>query len=191
MKTAALTSVLAVGLAAAALAALPDGPSAPDAVGMSEAVPVSLGEISVVPDGRQEAGTIVDVAVESGSFETLVEALKAAGLVETLSGEGPFTVFAPTDEAFSKLPEGTLEELLADRERLTQILTHHVVSGRVTAEQVMGMESAETLAGESVSIRVEGESVRVGGATVVQADVMASNGVIHVIDTVLMPGEGG
>jgi uncharacterized surface protein with fasciclin (FAS1) repeats len=134
-------------------------------------------------------GTIVDVAVAAGSFETLVKAVQAAGLVETLSGEGPFTVFAPTDEAFAKLPAGTLEALLADREKLVAVLTYHVVPGKVMAEDVLAARRAtpKTVQGESLDVRVVNGGVRVDGATVVTADVEASNGVIHVIDTVVLP----
>lgn len=140
--------------------------------------------------GDTSPGTIVDVAAAAGQFETLLTAAKAADLVGTLSGDGPFTVFAPTDEAFSKLPEGALEDLLANEEQLKKVLTYHVVPGRVTAADVKGLNSAETVAGESLSISTDYGSVKVGNATVVQADVMASNGVIHVIDTVLLPGQG-
>jgi len=130
---------------------------------------------------------IVTVAVEAGSFTTLAAALEAAGLVETLQGEGPFTVFAPTDAAFAKLPEGTVEGLLEDTEALTRILTYHVVPGEVTAEQVVELSSAGTVAGIELPIQVRDGNVFVGEAQVVQADVQASNGVIHVIDTVLLP----
>jgi uncharacterized surface protein with fasciclin (FAS1) repeats len=145
-----------------------------------------------VPGAAQdgEGGkTIVDVAVEAGSFGTLVQAVEAAGLVETLSGGGPFTVFAPTDEAFAQLPEGTLESLLADREALRAVLTYHVVPGRVKAEDVVSAErlSPATVQGDRLSVRVEDGAVRVDEATVIQADVEASNGVIHVIDAVVLP----
>lgn len=137
----------------------------------------------------QAAGDIVDTAVGAGSFQTLTAALKAANLVEALKGKGPFTVFAPTDEAFAKLPAGTVENLLKaeNRETLVSVLTYHVVPGRVTSKQVAGLSSAETLSGQSVGIRVSGGKVRVGSATVSQVDVAASNGVIHVIDSVLLP----
>ncbi len=134
----------------------------------------------------KDAGSIVDVAVGNGSFTTLITALKAADLVNTLSGEGPFTVFAPTDDAFAKLPEGTVESLLEDKEKLTKILTYHVVSGNVMAADVVKLASADTLAGVPVSIDAS-DGVMVGSARVVTADVKASNGVIHVIDTVLIP----
>ncbi len=131
--------------------------------------------------------TIVDIAVENGSFTTLVAAVKAAGLVETLSGEGPFTVFAPTDEAFAKLPEGTVEGLLEDTEKLTKILTYHVVEGKVMAKDVVNLDSAKTVEGSDVTITVQNDTVMVGDAKVVTTDIEASNGVIHVIDTVLIP----
>jgi uncharacterized surface protein with fasciclin (FAS1) repeats len=129
------------------------------------------------------AGDIIETATSAGSFTTLANALEAVGLVETLKGEGPFTVFAPTDEAFAKLPEGTLDALLKDKEKLTAILTYHVVPGNITAEQV----AARTVNGKELSIAAAGGKVTVGKATVTQADVPATNGVIHVIDTVLLP----
>ena len=134
-------------------------------------------------------GTIVDIAVADGRFETLVAAVQAAGLVETLQGEGPFTVFAPTDDAFDALSEGTVEALLEDIPTLTAILLYHVVAGDVRAADVVALDSAVTAQGESVSISVEGDSVRINDALVVIADIVASNGVIHVIDAVLLPPE--
>ena len=132
--------------------------------------------------------TIVDVAVENGNFETLVTAVTEAGLVETLSGEGPFTVFAPTDEAFAKIPEETLTAILADKEQLTSILTYHVVAGKVMAADVVNLDAAETVQGQSLAIEVmEDGTVMVNDAEVILTDVEASNGVIHVIDTVLLP----
>jgi uncharacterized surface protein with fasciclin (FAS1) repeats len=133
---------------------------------------------------------IVDTAVSAGSFKTLTTALKAAGLVETLKGKGPFTVFAPTDEAFAtKLPAGTVESLLkpANKQKLTAILTYHVVAGNVKAADVIKLSSAKTLNGQSVTIKTAGGKVLINGATVVKADIAATNGTIHVIDTVLMP----
>lgn len=130
---------------------------------------------------------IVETAVAAGSFKTLATALGAAGLVETLKGKGPFTVFAPTDEAFAKLPAGALEGLLANPEQLKQVLLYHVVSGNVNAAQAMKVTSAKSVQGGDLGIHVMGAKVMIDGATVVKADVMASNGVIHVIDTVLMP----
>ena len=129
---------------------------------------------------------IVDTAVSAGSFNTLAAALTEAGLVETLKGDGPFTVFAPTDEAFAKLPKDQLDAILADKELLTSILTYHVVSGKVMASDVAALESAVTVQGQSLSISTD-SGVMINSAKVVTADVEASNGVIHVIDTVLVP----
>lgn len=134
-----------------------------------------------------DMGTIIDVASSNPDFSTLVTAIEAAGLVETLQGEGPFTVFAPTNEAFAAIPEEDLNALLADPEALSEILLYHVVEGEVTAEQVVTLDSATTVQGGDVSITVEGDTVMVNDATVIMPDVMASNGVIHAIDTVLMP----
>ncbi len=137
----------------------------------------------------KDSADIVGVAAGNESFSTLVAAVKAAGLVETLQGEGPFTVFAPTNEAFSKLPEGTVENLLKpeNRQQLVDILTYHVVPGKVTAADVIKLNKATTIQGEDVAILIEGNSVSVGGAAVTSTDIEASNGVIHVIDTVLIP----
>ena len=134
------------------------------------------------------AADIVDTAV-AAKFNTLVAAVKAAGLVDTLKGPGPFTVFAPTDEAFAKLPPGTLETLLQpeNKAKLKSILLYHVVAGKVTAEEVMKMDSAKTAEGQNVSIKVVNGGVMVNNAHVIKADIMTSNGVIHVIDTVLLP----
>jgi len=131
--------------------------------------------------------TIVEIASEAGNFTTLVAAVKAAGLVETLSGPGPFTVFAPTDEAFAKLPAGTVESLLKDKEKLTSILTYHVVAGKVMASDVVKLKEAKTVQGQNVAITVEGDTVMVDAAKVVKTDIEASNGVIHVVDSVILP----
>jgi uncharacterized surface protein with fasciclin (FAS1) repeats len=130
---------------------------------------------------------IVSTAVNAGSFNTLVAAVKAAGLVDTLQGPGPFTVFAPTDDAFAKLPAGTVDSLLKDIPQLKKILTYHVVSGKVTAADVVKLTSANTVEGSSVNINASNGSVKVNDATVVTPDVAADNGVIHVIDSVLIP----
>jgi transforming growth factor-beta-induced protein len=132
---------------------------------------------------------VVDTAVAAGSFKTLVAAVKAAGLVETLKGEGPFTIFAPTDEAFAKLPEATLQDLLKpeNQSKLQAILTYHVVSGRVMAADVVKLNSAKTVNGKTVSITVDGGKVGVDNANVIKTDIECSNGVIHVIDTVILP----
>ncbi|MFP4239020.1 fasciclin domain-containing protein [Rhodosalinus sp.] len=129
---------------------------------------------------------IVDTAVAAGNFTTLVAAVEAAGLVETLKGEGPFTVFAPTDEAFAALPEGTVEGLLEDTDALTEVLTYHVVPGKVMSTDLSDGMTAETVQGQEVTIGTEG-GVTVDGANVVQADIETSNGVIHAIDTVILP----
>jgi uncharacterized surface protein with fasciclin (FAS1) repeats len=137
---------------------------------------------------HQPKHDIVDTAVAS-HFNTLATALTAAGLVDTLKGPGPFTVFAPTDEAFAKLPEGTLDTLLKpeNKAQLVSILTYHVVSGKVMAADVVKLTEAKTVNGQSVAITVDHGTVKVNNATVTQTDVEASNGVIHVIDTVLLP----
>ena len=133
------------------------------------------------------AADIVDTAISAGSFNTLVAAVKAAGLVDTLKGPGPFTVFAPTDEAFAKLPAGTVEGLLKDPEALRKILTYHVVSGKVMAADVVKLKSARTVEGATVKISTMGGKVMVDNANVVKTDIVCDNGVIHVIDTVIMP----
>ena len=139
----------------------------------------------------QQPKDIVDTAVAAGSFKTLAAALQAAGLIETLKGKGPFTVFAPTDEAFAKLPAGTVADLLKpeNKAKLTAILTYHVVPGSVMAAQVVTMDGkeAKTVNGQSVKISVKGGTVMVDGAKVVTTDIKASNGVIHVIDSVILP----
>lgn len=137
--------------------------------------------------GGERSKTIVDVAAEAGQFNTLLAAVKAAGLEETLRGGGPFTVFAPTDAAFAALPEGTVEALLKDPEKLAAILTYHVVAGRVMAADVAGIDEAKSVNGAMLGIEVQGATVRIDGARVLTADVGASNGVIHVIDRVLLP----
>ncbi len=132
---------------------------------------------------------IVDIAVEAGSFKTLVAAVQAADLVDVLKGEGPFTVLAPTDEAFAALPEGTVETLLKpeNKEKLQAILTYHVIPGKVMSSQVVELESAKTVQGQNVTIEVKDGAVMIDGAKVVTADIEASNGVIHVINKVILP----
>jgi len=138
---------------------------------------------------RAETRDVVDTAVAAGSFKTLAKALDAAGLVNTLKGAGPFTVFAPTDEAFAKLPDGTLETLLKpeNKEKLRRILTYHVVTGKVMASDVVKLQSAKAVSGDTITVKVQDGVVRVDNATVTSADVLASNGVIHVIDSVILP----
>lgn len=171
----ALVAVLA--LAACAPAATP----APTAAPANTPMPM--------PTSTPAPQTIVDIAVADGRFTTLVAAVQAAGLVETLAGEGPFTVFAPTDDAFAKLPAGTLEELLKpeNKQQLTDILLYHVVPGKVMAADVVNLSEAETALGEKVSIRVEGGNVFINEAQVIITDIEAANGVIHVIDAVILP----
>ena len=145
--------------------------------------------LSMGSTGRAQGKDIVDTAVGAGQFKTLAAALGAAGLVETLKGAGPFTVFAPTDAAFAKLPAGTVEMLLKpeNKAKLTAILTYHVVAGKVMAADVVKVTSAKTVQGGSVAVKVTGGKVTIDAANVVTTDIAASNGVINVIDTVLMP----
>ena len=167
--------------------------AAPTEAPMEEAAPEAEAteapmEEEAAPEG--EMADIVDTAVAAGGFETLVAAVTAAGLVDTLKSDGPFTVFAPTDEAFAALPEGTVDALLADTDALTAVLLYHVVPGKVMAADVVGLdgEMVETVGGEMVAIAVDGDSVMINDSNVVAADVETSNGVIHVIDAVLIPG---
>ncbi len=141
------------------------------------------------PSASSRPKDIVDTAVAAGSFKTLAAALEAGGLIETLKGPGPFTVFAPTDEAFAKLPEGTVADLLKPENKATlvKILTYHVVPGKVPAADVVKLSSATTVEGSEVSIAVKRGKVRVNKSNVVATDVQASNGIIHVIDAVLLP----
>ena len=129
---------------------------------------------------------IVETAIEAGFFKTLVKAVKEAGLVETLSGKGPFTVFAPTDDAFAKVPKEALQELISDKDELTRVLTYHVVPGQVMASDVAGMKKAKTVQGGDLKIDAS-DGVKINDSTVIKADIKTSNGVIHVIDSVLIP----
>jgi len=151
---------------------------------------VAMGTVATAaPKGNTGTKDIVDTAVAAGSFQTLAKALQAADLVESLKGPGPFTVFAPTDEAFAKLPAGTLEDLLKpeNKNKLRAILTYHVVAGDFPAAKVIALSSAKTLNGKDVKITATDGKVMVNNAHVVKAVVAASNGVIHVIDTVILP----
>ncbi len=161
-------------IALAAALAVPSTLTAQEAQGYSESPAMAKGDI-------------LETAAAAGSFTTLAKAIEAAGLTETLKGEGPFTVFAPTDEAFAKLPKGTVDALLKDKAKLTAILTYHVVPGSVMSKNVAGMSSAKTVNGQELSIEAKGGKVLIDKATVTQADIAASIGVIHVIDRVLMP----
>lgn len=172
MKT--LTIALACALALAASGA---------------AIASSCGSGDHAHKASHDKADIVDTAIDAGSFKTLTAALTAAGLVDALRAEGPFTVFAPTDEAFAKLPAGTVEELLKpeNKDKLTRILTYHVVVGEVLAKDVVNLKKAEALSGDELSIAVNDKGVLIDNAKVVQTDISASNGVIHIIDTVLIP----
>ena len=177
LSAVSLVLLVSVVLAACAPAATP----APTEPPMVEPTPVP-------PEPEpMKKGTIVDIAVADGRFKTLAAALEAAGLVETLQGEGPFTVFAPTDDAFAKLPEGTVEGLLNDIPTLTSILLYHVVEGKVMAADVVGLSEAVTVGGPKVAVKVMDGKVYINDAQVVITDIEADNGVIHVIDTVLLP----
>jgi len=155
---------------------------------MAAAVVLSLA-IGAYAGPKAASQDIVDTAVAAGSFKTLAAALQAAGLVDTLKGKGPFTVFAPTDEAFAKLPPGTVEDLLKpeNKEKLVAILTYHVVPGKDLASQVTKMSSIKTVNGQSIAISVNGGTVMVDNAKVTKTDILCSNGVIHVIDSVILP----
>lgn len=188
MRMSSNISVYAICLLVAACGGgMPEDARAPDE---PVATPAEAEEPTDAPAEEAAAtGDIVEVAASAGSFEKLVAAVRAAGLVDTLKGEGPFTVFAPSDEAFAKLPDGALEDLLKpeNEAKLKAVLTYHVVPGKVMSRDVVGMSSAKTVQGSELPIVVDGDTVKVGEARVVKADIEASNGVIHVIDTVVMP----
>jgi uncharacterized surface protein with fasciclin (FAS1) repeats len=148
---------------------------------------IALGSAGMTATATGEPRDIVDTAVAAGSFKTLATALEAADLIPTLKGEGPFTVFAPTDEAFAKMPQADLEALLKDKQALTRVLTYHVVPGKVMAADVVKLKEAATVEGTSVAIEVSDGNVKVDDANVIATDIVASNGVIHVIDTVITP----
>lgn len=145
--------------------------------------------LSTGTQAQENNNDIVATAIAAGSFKTLTKALQAADLIDTLKGQGPFTVFAPTDEAFAKLPPGTLNDLLKaeNKQKLQRILSYHVVPGRVSSTDVVKLRTAKTVSGDTIDITGNGGTVRVDNARVVQADIAASNGVIHVIDTVIIP----
>jgi len=150
---------------------------------------VAAGLSAYTANARDGSKDIVDTAVSAGQFKTLAAALGAAGLIDTLKGPGPFTVFAPTDEAFAKLPAGTVESLLKpeNKDKLTAILTYHVVPGEIMAADVVKLDEANTVNGEMLKVTTSGNSVMINDANVTAADISASNGVIHVIDTVVLP----
>ena len=182
-----LVPVLAITIAACSAASSTPAASTPAASTPSPAA-TAAATPSTAPSSAPMAGDIVQTATEAGSFSTLLTAAEAAGLVETLQGEGPYTVFAPTDEAFAALPAGTLDGLLADTEALKKVLLYHVVSGAVSSDQVVGLTSADSVEGSPIAIAVKDGTVYLNdSAKVVTPDVMASNGVIHVIDQVILP----
>ena len=148
-----------------------------------------VGMLAAAPARAQQTKDVVDTAVAAGSFTTLARALTAADLVATLKGPGPFTVFAPTDEAFAKLPAGTLDNLLKpeNKDKLRRILTYHVVAGEVRAADVVKLQSAKAASGDTITVTVKDGKVHVDGANVTKTDIQASNGVIHVIETVMLP----
>jgi uncharacterized surface protein with fasciclin (FAS1) repeats len=147
--------------------------------------------VSAAAQAQHANKDIVDTAVAAGSFKTLAKALQAADLVDTLKGKGPYTVFAPTDEAFGKLPAETLNDLLKpeNKQKLQRVLTYHVVPGRVTAADVVKLRTAKAVSGDTIDIKANGGTVMVDSARVVKTDVQASNGVIHVIDSVILPDD--
>merc|ERR1711939_686225 len=149
----------------------------------------SILSITMINAHADQKKDIVDTAVAAGSFKTLVAAVEAAGLVDTLKGKGPFTVFAPTDDAFKKLPKGTVESLLKpeNKDKLIAVLTYHVVPGKVAAADVVKLKEAKTVQGSNASIKVKGKKVMIDKAKVVKTDIMCGNGVIHVIDSVILP----
>lgn len=188
MKRSALALVSTLAFAVAACST---GTASPSPAPTATAAPTPTAAPAATEPASSEAAVMKDIvatATEAGSFSTLLTAATAAGLVDTLQGDGPFTLFAPTDEAFAALPAGTLDGLLADPAALKKILLYHVVSGNVTADQVVGLTSADSVEGSPIMIKVKDGTVYLNDAArVITADVMASNGVIHVIDQVLLP----
>ncbi len=176
-----LVSSLLAPVLAASLSACAASPAAP---------PVTPTETAATPaEPTKASGDIVQTAADAGSFKTLITAVKAAGLAETLQAKGPFTVFAPTDEAFAKLPPGTVESLLKpeNKEKLRAVLSYHVVSGKVGSTEAVKAQKAKTVQGQDLTITAAGGAVKVDTANVVKADIECTNGVIHVIDTVVLP----
>lgn len=195
-RFASLFVILSLILAACAPANAPAEPTVTQeampvtgATEAPEATPTTAATATAAADPTEEPQTIVDIAAGDDRFTTLVAAVQAANLVETLQGEGPFTVFAPTNDAFAKLPAGTLDTLLMpeNKDQLTSILTYHVVAGKVMAADVVNLEEAITVQGQPVTIRTEDGKVYINDAEVIITDIEASNGVIHVIDTVILP----
>lgn len=189
MKRITLLTLTLIFTLALAACSQTEEPVAPTPTTASAAVEPTAEEMEEMPEEEMASNTIVDIAVNDGRFNTLVTAVTEAGLVDTLSSEGPFTVFAPTDDAFAALPEGTVESLLADPQgALTDVLLYHVVEGAVSAETVVGLDSATTIEGEDISISVQDGSVFLNDTVaVIITDIEADNGIIHVIDAVLLP----
>jgi transforming growth factor-beta-induced protein len=188
MKRSVIISMATFAVVAAACTSTASSSEAPATPEAATDAAATMAAASQAPAMSPELGDIVATADRAGTFKTLLAAATAAGLVETLQGEGPFTVFAPTDDAFAALPAGTLDSLLADPEALKQILLYHVVSGAVTADQVVNLTSADSVEGSPIAIAVKDGKVYLNDtAQVTATDVMASNGVIHVIDQVILP----
>lgn len=155
---------------------------------LAGAVVLTFG-LLITSAARAAEKDIVDTAIGAGNFKTLVKLVQEAGLVDALRGDGPFTVFAPTDQAFAKLPKASVEALLKDKEALKQVLLYHVVSGQVTSDKVVNLKSAKTLQGSNIRISTSKGKVKINNATVTKADILCTNGVIHVIDTVILPSK--
>src|SRR5688500_9985558 len=184
----AIAATLAVpGVLAAQQPSTPTAPVQPPSSTAPAQPPASDSLVTRSANGDVEQGNVLAVAKDAGNFTVLVRAIEAAGLAETLQGEGPFTIFAPTDEAFSKLPQGQLDSLLANPAQLRTLLLGHVVPARVTAADAATQSSATTVAGGNVAIAAKDSGVTVGGANVVKADLAASNGVVHAVDAVILP----
>lgn len=194
--TKSISSLFVVAMSLALACNKPAETTPPEAPA-PEPAPVAAAEPTPAPEPEPEpppppapTKNIVEIATEAGNFTTLLAALDKAGMTDTLKGAGPFTVFAPTDEAFAKLPKGEVDKLLKNKKKLTEVLNGHVVAGAVNAAAVAGMPTATTLAGFDVTIDAT-SGVKINDATVISADIMATNGVIHVVDTVLMPPKPG
>ena len=191
MKTMSKMMVVALATSTFGLANIAAAGSCGSASETGATMTKTSGTVEKHSVGAKTAMNIVETAVGAGSFKTLVAAVQAAGLVETLQGAGPFTVFAPTDEAFAKLPKGTLENLLKpeNKDQLIAILTYHVVPGRILAADVVKLKSTRTVQGQNLTIKAGDNKVMIDGAQAVKTDVLASNGVIHVIDSVVLPAK--
>ena len=186
MRTRTILKLTAAAFAATLLVAACSSDGDDDSASTTEA-PAETTTTAAADDAATSDQNIVETAVAAGDFTTLATALDAAGLVETLEGDGPYTVFAPTDAAFEALPAGTLDDLLADPEALADVLTYHVVDGDVMAADLSDGMEVTALNGDTLTVTIDGDTVKVNDATVTTADIVTSNGVIHVIDAVLIP----